>query len=89
MAGWEPSTALSIVAVAFRCYVVGGGRMLRFFSIPAHNSATISPWEHMSCPSVSSSSLSLPQGRANCSSAPEQRGHLFTDYYFQFYWLCE
>ncbi|XP_010138719.1 PREDICTED: myelin regulatory factor, partial [Buceros rhinoceros silvestris] len=28
-------------------------------------------------------------GQANCSSAPEQRGHLFTDYYFQFYWLCE
>ncbi|XP_029894255.1 myelin regulatory factor isoform X7 [Aquila chrysaetos chrysaetos] len=28
-------------------------------------------------------------GRANCSTAPEQMGHLFTDYYFQFYWLCE
>uniref|UniRef100_A0A663LZL4 Myelin regulatory factor n=1 Tax=Athene cunicularia TaxID=194338 RepID=A0A663LZL4_ATHCN len=28
-------------------------------------------------------------GRANCSTAPEQLGHLFTDYYFQFYWLCE
>ncbi|XP_010224691.1 PREDICTED: myelin regulatory factor isoform X2 [Tinamus guttatus] len=28
-------------------------------------------------------------GRANCSTAPEQIGHLFTDYYFQFYWLCE
>ncbi|XP_055577791.1 myelin regulatory factor isoform X4 [Falco biarmicus] len=27
--------------------------------------------------------------RANCSTAPEQMGHLFTDYYFQFYWLCE
>ncbi|XP_064309068.1 myelin regulatory factor isoform X6 [Phalacrocorax carbo] len=28
-------------------------------------------------------------GQANCSTAPEQMGHLFTDYYFQFYWLCE
>ncbi|KAM6067920.1 myelin regulatory factor isoform 5-T5 [Theristicus caerulescens] len=28
-------------------------------------------------------------GRANCSAAPERMGHLFTDYYFQFYWLCE
>lgn len=28
-------------------------------------------------------------GRANCSTTPEQMGHLFTDYYFQFYWLCE
>ncbi|XP_075019584.1 myelin regulatory factor isoform X3 [Calonectris borealis] len=28
-------------------------------------------------------------GRANCSTAPEQMGHLFTDYYFQFYWLCD
>ncbi|XP_074698185.1 myelin regulatory factor isoform X5 [Strix aluco] len=28
-------------------------------------------------------------GQANCSTAPEQLGHLFTDYYFQFYWLCE
>ncbi|KAM6115361.1 myelin regulatory factor [Pterocles gutturalis] len=28
-------------------------------------------------------------GRANCSTAPELMGHLFTDYYFQFYWLCE
>ncbi|POI32320.1 hypothetical protein CIB84_003929, partial [Bambusicola thoracicus] len=29
------------------------------------------------------------QGRANCSAAPEQMGHLFTDYYFQFYWLSK
>ncbi|XP_028939763.1 myelin regulatory factor, partial [Antrostomus carolinensis] len=28
-------------------------------------------------------------GRADCSAAPEHMGHLFTDYYFQFYWLCE
>ncbi|XP_077177291.1 myelin regulatory factor isoform X4 [Paroedura picta] len=28
-------------------------------------------------------------GQANCSTAAEQRGSLFTDYYFQFYWLCE
>ncbi|PKK18206.1 myelin regulatory factor [Columba livia] len=28
-------------------------------------------------------------GQANCSSAPEHLGRLFTDYYFQFYWLCE
>lgn len=28
-------------------------------------------------------------GQANCSTTPEQMGHLFTDYYFQFYWLCE
>ncbi|KAJ7422889.1 hypothetical protein WISP_36290 [Willisornis vidua] len=28
-------------------------------------------------------------GRANCSTSPEQLGQLFTDYYFQFYWLCE
>lgn len=28
-------------------------------------------------------------GRADCSTSPEQLGHLFTDYYFQFYWLCE
>ncbi|XP_071284288.1 myelin regulatory factor isoform X4 [Agelaius tricolor] len=28
-------------------------------------------------------------GRADCSTSLEQLGHLFTDYYFQFYWLCE
>uniref|UniRef100_A0A8C3DEF0 Myelin regulatory factor n=1 Tax=Corvus moneduloides TaxID=1196302 RepID=A0A8C3DEF0_CORMO len=28
-------------------------------------------------------------GRADCGASPEQLGHLFTDYYFQFYWLCE
>ncbi|XP_060626680.2 myelin regulatory factor isoform X2 [Anolis sagrei] len=28
-------------------------------------------------------------GQANCSTDVEQRGFLFTDYYFQFYWLCE
>uniref|UniRef100_A0A8C0GTH2 Myelin regulatory factor n=1 Tax=Chelonoidis abingdonii TaxID=106734 RepID=A0A8C0GTH2_CHEAB len=28
-------------------------------------------------------------GKANCSTIPEHMGHLFTDYYFQFYWLCE
>ncbi|KAM6074390.1 myelin regulatory factor isoform 5-T5 [Chlamydotis macqueenii] len=28
-------------------------------------------------------------GQANCSAAPERMGRLFTDYYFQFYWLCE
>ncbi|NXH87385.1 MYRF factor, partial [Edolisoma coerulescens] len=28
-------------------------------------------------------------GRADCGTSPEQLGHLFTDYYFQFYWLCE
>ncbi|KFO97794.1 Myelin regulatory factor, partial [Calypte anna] len=28
-------------------------------------------------------------GQANCSTAPQHLGHLFTDYYFQFYWLCE
>ncbi|XP_053252740.1 myelin regulatory factor isoform X2 [Podarcis raffonei] len=28
-------------------------------------------------------------GQANCSTAVEQMGSLFTDYYFQFYWLCE
>uniref|UniRef100_A0A8C8RUB2 Myelin regulatory factor n=1 Tax=Pelusios castaneus TaxID=367368 RepID=A0A8C8RUB2_9SAUR len=28
-------------------------------------------------------------GQANCSTSLEQRGHLFTDYNFQFYWLCE
>uniref|UniRef100_A0A8B9IUM8 Myelin regulatory factor n=1 Tax=Amazona collaria TaxID=241587 RepID=A0A8B9IUM8_9PSIT len=28
-------------------------------------------------------------GQANCSTALEQMGHLFTDYYLQFYWLCE
>uniref|UniRef100_K7GBL1 Myelin regulatory factor n=1 Tax=Pelodiscus sinensis TaxID=13735 RepID=K7GBL1_PELSI len=28
-------------------------------------------------------------GQANCSTTPEYMGHLFTDYYFQFYWLCE
>uniref|UniRef100_A0A8C4VVH9 Myelin regulatory factor n=1 Tax=Gopherus evgoodei TaxID=1825980 RepID=A0A8C4VVH9_9SAUR len=28
-------------------------------------------------------------GKANCSTTPEHMGHLFTDYYFQFYWLCE
>ncbi|XP_054828945.1 myelin regulatory factor isoform X1 [Eublepharis macularius] len=28
-------------------------------------------------------------GQANCSTAVDQMGSLFTDYYFQFYWLCE
>ncbi|XP_058662769.1 myelin regulatory factor [Ammospiza caudacuta] len=28
-------------------------------------------------------------GQADCSTSLEQLGHLFTDYYFQFYWLCE
>uniref|UniRef100_A0A8C3MM25 Myelin regulatory factor n=1 Tax=Geospiza parvula TaxID=87175 RepID=A0A8C3MM25_GEOPR len=28
-------------------------------------------------------------GRADCGTSLEQLGHLFTDYYFQFYWLCE
>uniref|UniRef100_A0ACB8G3I9 Uncharacterized protein n=1 Tax=Sphaerodactylus townsendi TaxID=933632 RepID=A0ACB8G3I9_9SAUR len=28
-------------------------------------------------------------GQANCSTAVQQMGSLFTDYYFQFYWLCE
>ncbi|XP_061465805.1 myelin regulatory factor isoform X2 [Rhineura floridana] len=28
-------------------------------------------------------------GQANCSATVEQMGSLFTDYYFQFYWLCE
>ncbi|XP_005529153.1 PREDICTED: myelin regulatory factor [Pseudopodoces humilis] len=28
-------------------------------------------------------------GRADCNTSLEQLGHLFTDYYFQFYWLCE
>ncbi|XP_063253560.1 myelin regulatory factor isoform X2 [Prinia subflava] len=28
-------------------------------------------------------------GRADCGASLEQLGHLFTDYYFQFYWLCE
>ncbi|XP_042332859.1 myelin regulatory factor isoform X2 [Sceloporus undulatus] len=28
-------------------------------------------------------------GQANCSTAVDQRGSVFTDYYFQFYWLCE
>ncbi|XP_074854142.1 myelin regulatory factor isoform X2 [Carettochelys insculpta] len=27
-------------------------------------------------------------GQTNCSTTPEHMGHLFTDYYFQFYWLC-
>ncbi|XP_066475883.1 myelin regulatory factor [Tiliqua scincoides] len=28
-------------------------------------------------------------GQANCSTPVEQMDYLFTDYYFQFYWLCE
>ncbi|XP_043404457.1 myelin regulatory factor isoform X4 [Chelonia mydas] len=28
-------------------------------------------------------------GQADCNTTPEHMGHLFTDYYFQFYWLCE
>ncbi|XP_064513012.1 myelin regulatory factor isoform X5 [Pseudopipra pipra] len=28
-------------------------------------------------------------GQADCGTSPEQLGQLFTDYYFQFYWLCE
>ncbi|KAJ7344250.1 hypothetical protein JRQ81_000200, partial [Phrynocephalus forsythii] len=28
-------------------------------------------------------------GQANCSTVAEEMGSLFTDYYFQFYWLCE
>ncbi|RMB98116.1 hypothetical protein DUI87_25594 [Hirundo rustica rustica] len=28
-------------------------------------------------------------GRADCGASLEQLGHLFTDYYFQFYWLCD
>ncbi|XP_062971895.1 myelin regulatory factor [Elgaria multicarinata webbii] len=28
-------------------------------------------------------------GQANCSTAVEQMSSLFTDYYFQFYWICE
>ncbi|XP_014376519.1 myelin regulatory factor isoform X3 [Alligator sinensis] len=28
-------------------------------------------------------------GHTNCSATTEQMGHHFTDYYFQFYWLCK
>ncbi|KAJ7406334.1 Myelin regulatory factor [Pitangus sulphuratus] len=28
-------------------------------------------------------------GQADCGTSLEQLGQLFTDYYFQFYWLCE
>ncbi|XP_019360474.1 PREDICTED: myelin regulatory factor isoform X1 [Gavialis gangeticus] len=28
-------------------------------------------------------------GYTNCSATTEQMGHRFTDYYFQFYWLCK